>query len=324
MRYPWQKSARQTFESYARAERIPHALLLAGPSGCGKRELAMDLARGLLCLEGAAGGCGHCRSCQLLEGGAHPDYREVTFELRDSGDKLRDVITVKQVRRLIEALYKTTTISPRKVAIIHPAERMNVSAANALLKTLEEPAGDTVLMLVAHDPGRLPATIRSRCQRLSVDIPSREESLAWLLESGQVAREDAQEALAAAAGRPLQAMTLIERGSLDHYRGTVRLLSLLRRGDASDGSAMAQMVEYDPRDLWAWLSLRCAALVRQSLLEAVPGQDVRPLAALQRQADRNRVLAETPLRKDLLLRDWLIQWKNLPATLPLDRQSQEA
>jgi DNA polymerase-3 subunit delta' len=322
--YPWQQAVRQTFESYVEANRIPHALLLAGPSGCGKVELAMDLARGLLCLEGTADGCGGCRSCRLLEGGAHPDYRELTFELMDRGDKLRDVITVNQVRRLIEALYKTTTISPRKVAIIHPAESMNVSAANALLKTLEEPAGDTVLILVTHDPGRLPATIRSRCQRLTVDLPARAGCLDWLLESVQAGREDAEEALAAAAGRPLQARALIESGSLDHYRGAIRVLALLRRGGASDGSALSQMAEYDPQDLWTWLSLRCAALVRRSLLEDVPRRDVKPLVELQRQADRNRVLAATPLRKDLLLRDWLIQWKNLPATLPLDRQVQEA
>lgn len=322
--YPWQQSAHTAFETYLQGGRVPHALLIAGPSGCGKLALARYMARHLLCLRSEPGGCGDCRSCQLFSGGAHPDFREVSFELREKGDKLSDQIRVPQIRRLIETLYKTTTISARKLAIIHPADRMNLSAANALLKTLEEPVGDTVLILVAHDAGRLPATVRSRCQRLSIGLPARQEALDWLMQDARADRRDADEALAAAAGRPLEARALIESGELEHYRGTVRLLSLLRAGSASDGKTLAAIADYDPQNLWTWLSLRCADLVRRSLGEAVPGREVRPLAELQRLADRNRMLAATPVRQDLLLRDWLIQWKNLPATLPLDRQSQEA
>lgn len=324
MTLPWHNDARAAFEAYVEAERVPHALLIAGPSGCGKIDLARHIARQLLCLEGVPGGCGECRSCRLFQGGAHPDYRVVSFEFRDNSEILRDVITVSQIRALIETMYKTTTTSARKLAIIHPAERMNVSAANALLKTLEEPVGDTVLILVAHDAGRLPATVRSRCQRLLVGLPPREQALEWLRQRAGAAPQDAAQALAAAAGRPLEAQALLDSGALEHYRGALRLLELLRTGATSDGKALAAMSDFDPPSLWTWLSLRCADLVRRSLAENVPGDDVRPLAELQRLADRNRMLSATPVRKDFLLRDWLIQWKNLPATLPLDRQTQEA
>lgn len=324
MSYPWHQRAHATFEACVRAGRVPHAVLVAGPSGCGKVALARDIARQLLCLEGAAGGCGNCRSCRQMKGGAHPDFRDISFEINPKTGKLRDVIIVEQIRALIEALYKTTTTSERKVAIIHPAERMTRSAANALLKTLEEPVGDTVLMLVAHDAGRLPATVRSRCQRLAVGLPPRDQALEWLGQSAGAAQQDAEEALAAAAGRPLEARALLESGALEHYRDAVRLLGLLSGGATSDGKALAAMADFDPSSLWTWLSLRCADLVRRSMQHEVPGADIQPLVELQRLADRNRVLTETPVRKDLLLRDWLIQWKNLPATLPLDRQTQEA
>ena len=324
MNLPFHRAAKEAFAAYVREDRVPHAFLVAGPSGCGKLNLAREMARELLCLEGTAGGCGECRSCRLFAGGAHPDFRDITLELREKSEKLSDVIKVQQVRRLIEALYKTTTVSPRKVAVIHPAERMNASAANALLKTLEEPVGETVLILVAHDPSRLPATIRSRCQRLTIPLPDLGQAQEWLVAEQGVERDVAVEALDAAAGRPLEALELVRSGSIDQYHTAMALLDTIRAGHGSDGRATAEMAEIDPEQLWTWLSLRCASAVRKAVSGRVPGEAVRPLTGLQELANRNRLLAATPVRKDLLLRDWLIQWKNLPATLPLDRQTQEA
>lgn len=321
---PWQQEPRRVFQAYLDSDRVPHAILVTGPSGTGKFAFAQAIARELLCLEGKPEGCGSCRSCTWFDGGAHPDFRDITFEVNENTGKLRDVIVVRQIRRMIEALYKTTTVGTRKVALIHPAERMNASAANALLKTLEEPVGETVLILVAHDAGRLPATVRSRCQRLPVTPPARVDALQWLIDTRQAEPDAAELALTAAAGRPLEAQEMLGSETIEHYRGTLRLLSMLRRGTASDGKALAAMAEFDPVNLWTWLSVRCADLVHASLVEGVPGSAVRPLTELQRLADRNRMLTGTPVRQDLLLRDWLIQWKDLPAALPLDRDTQEA
>jgi len=322
--YPWHKEPRGMFEAYLGEDRVPHALLLHGPSGLGKLDLARSIARELLCLEQASGGCGECRSCTVFAGGAHPDFRYITFEINSKTGKLRDVIIVPQIRALIETLYKTTTIGDRKVAIVYPAERMNHSAANALLKTLEEPAGNTVLILVAHDAGRLPATVRSRCQRLMLRLPSRPEAIEWLSQVSDASENDADDALTAAAGSPLDALAMLDGDALENYRGTVKLLAMLRRGVTSDGKALAAMSDFDDESVWTWLSLCCARLLRNALERGASGAQLQALADLQRQADRNRMLTATTVRQDFLLRDWLIQWKDLPVTLPLDQNTQEA
>ena len=324
MMYPWQDSTTAAFRSYTDSGRVPQGLLIWGPSGCGKFDLAHLMARELLCLDDGPGACGECRSCKLLDGGAHPDFREITFEINKDTGKLRDVIRVDQIRALIEALYKTTTISNRKVAIIHPAERMHVSASNALLKTLEEPVGDTVQILVAHDPGRLPATVLSRCQKLHLGLPDPEQAHEWLVTKAGTNSEDAKLALKASAGSPLEALSLIEEGSLESYRDTVRMLVQLRNGSLSAGRATAAMADYDPARLWSWLSLKCVDLLRATLPHTQPGKNLQSLTELQKLADRNRLLVATPVRKDLLLRDWLIQWATVSATMPLGGQSQEA
>jgi DNA polymerase-3 subunit delta' len=322
--YPWHKDPYTAFENYLETGRIPHALLVWGPSGCGKLELGRTIARELLCHTGKAGVCDQCRSCNLFNSGAHPDFREVTLEINPGTGNLRNVITVDQIRTLIEALYKTTTISQRKVAIIQPAESMNVNAANALLKTLEEPVGETVLILVTHDPGRLPATVRSRCQRLHVGAPEPSQALDWLEQAFDASHEDAVMALRASAGRPLEAGAMIEDGGLSQYRDTVRMLAYLGDGSISNGRATAEMADYDPVRLWTWLSLKCADLLRGILKDSLSGPDIQALTKLQRLADRNKLLVATPVRKDLLLRDWLIQWATITATKPLGGQSQEA
>src|SRR5690606_18002126 len=119
---------------------------------------------------------------KLFASGAHPDFRFLSFMTKDKSDDLRTVIVVDQVRELIGSMQLTNGLSPRKVALIQPAEAMNRSAANALLKTLEEPAGEVVLLLVSNDASRLSATIRSRCQALHLRPPAAVEAQQWLQE----------------------------------------------------------------------------------------------------------------------------------------------
>ncbi len=177
MSYPWLAYAGERLARNAEGGRRAHALLVSGPRGLGKVDLALREAAALLCLSGERPACGRCRSCQLMAGGAHPDFRQVTFEVNDKG-QLRSVIAVDQIRDLIASLQLTNSLSALKVAVIHPAEAMNRNAANALLKTLEEPAGDLVLMLVASDDARLPATVRSRCQVIGVRQPDADDARA--------------------------------------------------------------------------------------------------------------------------------------------------
>ena len=326
MSYPWLQAVEAEIAERLQGGRVAHAFLISGPPGTGKAELARRFMASLLCLEGGYPACGACRSCELLQTGAHPDGHVVTFEQHPKKDELRTEIVIDQVRRLTESLQLTNTISRRKAALILPAEAMNSSAANALLKTLEEPPGDATLLLVSHQPNRLPATIRSRCQALHVRLPERQAALAWLEQaaaqsparSSTGAPTEAALALEAAAGSPLIALRMLRQGETRAYRELDATLDTLRTGHCEPAAAMAAVAEIDPAQLWSWLSLRAARETRACLdrdSHNRPGVDpaglARRLADLQREADRNRRLVPTPVRKDLLLQDWLIQWSRL-------------
>lgn len=310
MSYPWLEHVEAEFAARFSGKRLAHAFLLAGPEGTGKSELARRLMSGLLCKENVFPGCGDCRSCSLLESGAHPDGHTVTFEPHPKKEGLRTELVIEQVRRLTESLQLTNTISSRKVALIVPAEAMNRNAANALLKTLEEPPGDAVLLLVAHRPSRLPATIRSRCQVLNVRLPDREVARHWLEETAAAGADEAAAALEATAGSPLAALQMLQDGSIDTYRQALETLEGLRGGRCETAQALADLQDIEPDRLWTWFSLRAASETRAGLDRP---RLARALAELQIEADRNRRLLSTPVRKDLLLRDWLIQWSSLNA-----------
>ena len=306
MIYPWLEAVDDEFSERFRSDRLPHALLLSGPRETGKVALAESFIASLLCQENQHPACGSCRSCQLLKSGAHPDGHTITFEEHPKKPgELRKELVIDQVRKLISALNLTNTFSKRKAALIHPVEAMNTYAVNALLKTLEEPPGETVMILVSHDPARLPATIRSRCQNLQVRPPGSAEALDWVCNASEAGRPEAGAALQAAAGSPLKALRMLRDGSADQYRMVASALNDLGPGGMSPGGAMAALVEVDPELLWSWISLLAAGELKRVIENHGPS---RTLSLLQSEADKNRKLVPTPVRKDFLLQDWLIQW----------------
>ena len=307
MKMAWLEPVRGEFRERLESGRLAHALLLSGPAGTGKLDLALELAAGLLCQQGIWPACGKCRSCELINSGAHPDYRRLSFELNAKGN-IRTEIVIEQVRKLISSLQLTTTISARKVAILHPAEAMNRNAASALLKTLEEPPGDTVMILVSDDPGRLPATIRSRCQNLHVRLPETRLALEWLMENGDYDPLEAESALQAAARSPLRARDMLDDGSTAHYSLVSSTLDDMLRGRCGPGQAVAALADVNPGHLWTWLSLCAAEKIRRNIEVK---RSAKLFAQLQSIADRNRSLLSTQVRKDLLLQDWLIQWAQI-------------
>lgn len=307
--YPWLQGHWTFFMQRLETDKLAHALMIEGPSGVGKTNLARTMVARLLCRENQPRACGQCRSCQLLRGAAHPDY----FNLQpEEGSK---VIKVDQVRDMIGKLDLTTSISERKVAYIHPAEAMNAAAANALLKSLEEPAGNTILILVSDNPGRLPVTIRSRCQSIAVNQPDARLVHDWLEEVSKATPEQVSAAFQAAGGSPLRAAHYLSSPEQDAYAqvrsGLVTLLA--RPGAVSQTSS--QLNELDPVDLWRWLSICTGEVIKSSMtgqsLEWMPANPKlrdRRLLELQRQADINRRMASTQVRGDLLLQEWLINW----------------
>ncbi|MGE4111324.1 MAG: DNA polymerase III subunit delta' [Burkholderiales bacterium] len=207
----------------AQKKRLAHALLVKGPRGIGKQAFGMALAKGLLCENpGPEGGaCGRCTACNWLETGAHPDFRMLAPVTEDAADeqteeggrktKASPWIGIEQVRDLHDFINVSSHRGGRKVVLICPAEALNVNAANALLKNLEEPPPQTHFILVSHRPHRLPRTIVSRCRQLSLREPDPVMALQWLGGHG-VANPEV--ALAQCSGAPLLALAASEGGEL--------------------------------------------------------------------------------------------------------------
>jgi DNA polymerase III subunit delta' len=210
--YPWLEPYRLTVTTALAQGRLPHALLLTGLPGLGKGALADAIVRQLLCTARPldAGPCGSCAACAQINAGSHPDYINVQPEEDAS------VIKVDQIRWLTERLSLSSHQGGYKVAILNPAETMNLNAANSLLKTLEEPSDNTVLVLIAAQPARLPATVRSRCQQVRIDTPDNKVALDWLQAQGH--GEAAQTYLQLAHGAPLEALRQAQLNSIDLRR----------------------------------------------------------------------------------------------------------
>ncbi len=210
---PWHAEPWARLQARRQRGAMPHALLVCGAEGLGKRSFAQRFIHGLLCQQPGDDGqaCGHCRSCLLLAAGTHPDRVALTFGLRKDRTP-RSEIVVDQIRQLSARLAMASQFGGWQVALIDPADAMNAAAANALLKTLEEPATQTLLVLLADAPWRLPQTIRSRCQRVEFKLPPGDEAMTWL-HSRQVS--DPASALAAAGGNPGLAERLHHDGALE-------------------------------------------------------------------------------------------------------------
>jgi len=170
----WLAPLRRALAAQQDQGRLPHGLLFAGSPGAGQAELGTWLAARVLCRTPSDGACGRCADCRLFTAGSHPDFHWVGV-LPDKKD-----ISIDQVRQLSQVLSLRSYRGGAKVAVIAPAEAMNVKAFNAVLKTLEEPPAQTYLVLAANRIDRMPKTVMSRCMRLRLPLPDEPEALAWL------------------------------------------------------------------------------------------------------------------------------------------------
>lgn len=255
---PWQRAALADW--LAQRDRLPHAWLIHGPAGYGKRELGLHFARSLLCEQPRAGeACGACPACHWFVQSQHPDFRlvEPLTEEDDTDKAPPTVVKIEQVRALAEFLQLTSHRHGAKVGVFYPAEAMNTAAANALLKTLEEPPPRTYLLLLSHQPRRLPATLRSRCRALAVPRPSADEAQAWLRAQGST---DPALHLAQAGGAPLRALACADaswqegRRALYAALARPRSLSVVALGARLDAAPRAQRKEV----LRLWCDWLCA------------------------------------------------------------------
>ncbi len=228
---PWLAPTWAKLMAARRSGRVAQALLLAGPVGAGLSELARALTAALLCevAQNPDGACGQCRGCHLHAAGNHPDTREASPQ--EGGRSLG----IDLVRDLNGFVVQTRQLAPHKVVLMESAERLTSNAANAALKILEEPPAGVIWVLTTPTPGRLPVTIRSRCQLWRLGAPTVEEAADWLAGQGH-GSEVVSAAMTRFPGRPLDAarwlsMAAQEREPVESVRPQV--LELLRgRGDA--------------------------------------------------------------------------------------------
>lgn len=316
-RLPWHAAAWRRLGQQLASGRLPHALLLTGPAGTGKGLFARRFAMRLLCSEQGDEACGRCRGCTQFLAGTHPDYHPLTVAEGKSW------IVVDQVRdTLVEGLHLSAQYGARKVAVIDPADRMNRNSFNALLKTLEEPSGDTVLVLVSARPARMAPTVRSRCQRLVLAGPDREMGIAWLKAQGVA---DPGPLLDIAGGAPLAALEMQDSEYLAARTGLISDALAVLAGRGDPGRAAAAWSQLPLALGIGWMQSLIGDLVRVAqvgtsarLVNRDVAQDLQSLAyrldwqSLHRRLDalnEMRALAEAPLNPQLQWEAVMYSWE---------------
>ena len=333
---PWQQRAYDQAVAALDADRLGHGLLICGPAGLGKRAVAERLAQYVLCTQkNDRQPCGECRGCLLYLSRsqrenlelrpdkslshphghpAHPDIVFVGYAWKMTPSPARQLtqIVVDQMRVLSERLSKTPQYGEALIVIIDPAEAMNENACNALLKTLEEPVAGRYLWLVSSQPATLPATIRSRCQRLEFKLPPHDEALDWLRSQGH-SDKDAREALDAARGHPGLADVWLADGGMSLRKAVAADLAKLERGEIE----VIETAQRWSSDEHADLRLRHAAdvvLAQAGDAGLTDAARLHKLATWFDAANRTRDLLRTTVRGDLAMVDLLLAWRGADRT----------
>ena len=327
--YPWQQPQWQRLQTARQQGRLPHALLLTGPQGLGKDRFARLLAQGLLCETPQPDGapCGECRYCRLYQAGNHPDLLSV------GPPEGKQVIAVDQIRALGQFVTLKSQYSGHKVVIINPAEAMNINASNSLLKTLEEPSAQTLLLLVTHQQAQLPATIRSRCQEIRFGIDP-EAARLWL--GQQLAPgADLDLLLALADQAPLKALAMAESGLPAQRQALLEGLEQLATGRLDPVALAAQCnkqgADWSLDCLYSWSAdmIRMKSTggraphsanpdVQGRLLKLTDQVSLKALFRLQDSVREAQQAMERNFNPSLVMETLLIRWQR--ALRPMNRK----
>jgi DNA polymerase-3 subunit delta' len=310
---PWLKDSQQRLRAALVAGHMPHSLLVLSAPGLGAERLANWITALVLCESPGTRPCDACPACRLLRSDSHPDAHIVRLE--DDAQQIK----IDQVRELIDSLTLKSYRGGCKVGVIEGAEALNVNAANAFLKTLEEPSADTVLIMIARPNHRLPATIASRCLRLKVGPPPTDDAIAWL-QANAPGNDAWPAALALAGGAPLLAAQLNAEGLIAIDADMRQSMAELAEG-AVDVTLLAdRWLRSEPGTRIVWLENWITQRVVTSLGAANSHQTAEPVrlpAALLKAKMRGlfelldaardlRRLASTGLNQQLALEALLI------------------
>jgi DNA polymerase-3 subunit delta' len=339
--YPWQNAAwQQVMQLRAR---LPHAILFHGPEGIGKTAFAEHLAQSLLCQAPTVDGqaCGRCDACGWFSQYGHPDYRRVRPEILDEDGSIEaeegsdagegkkaaksaklpsKEIKIDQIRALADFMNISTHRQGMRIVTLYPAEALNTAAANALLKTLEEPPPSTLFLLVSNSLDRLLPTILSRCRKFALAMPLQEEALAWLRQQNL---KDADVWLAEQGGAPLAAHALAQtdaRETMDEFLRQLARPSVdgaLKTAERLQKTPVPELVAWLQRWLYDVFSLKLSGRIRyypryQKELAALAGQaDLSELLRALKAVNERRAIAEHPLSARLFIEDMLLDYSTL-------------
>jgi DNA polymerase-3 subunit delta' len=339
--YPWQQSAWQQLQQLR--ERLPHAILFHGPHGIGKAAFAERFAQSLLCQAPVSDGqpCGQCASCGWFDQYAHPDYRRVRPEVLDGEDGDGDEeaveatetkktgkaskapskeIKIDQIRALSDFMNISTHRHGMRLVVLYPAEALNSAAANALLKTLEEPPPHTVFLLVSHGINRLLPTILSRCRQFAFGMPARDQALQWLRAEGVA---DADLWLAEQGGAPLAAQEQAQSETRETMNEFLRHLAkpsidgALKTADKLQKTPARELVSWLQRWQYDMFSHKLCGTVRYypryaaELGGLAARVEINALLAALKNANDRRAIAEHPLSAKLFIEDMLLDYSAL-------------
>ncbi|WP_245879545.1 DNA polymerase III subunit delta' [Zobellella endophytica] len=325
--YPWLSAHRAQLRALVQGDRLGHALLLKGIDGLGKGWLADELVSMMLCQHTKDAPCRRCHSCQLDAAGNHPDHHEISGNERSIG--------IDAIRQLGQVLGESSCLGHGKVAIIKQADKMTDAAANALLKTLEEPAGETTLILTSSRAERLPLTIRSRCQQWLLPVPEGATVLSWLAGQGLDA---GVAALNINQGSPLRTRDYLASGADGKRLQLLRQFASLHQTPQVLPPLQAGLLEQQVHLQWVQLLLLdatqlslglsgtplrlhdCEPLSR-ALSRLGPERLNRALTGLLQLGQQLQPSSGRPLNAGLQLGRWLHDWLGLwsaPATPRID------
>jgi DNA polymerase III subunit delta' len=328
--YPWQVPQWQFIYQCQQQNRLSHALLLTGMRGVGKQHFAKALCLALLCTHCNQNGyaCDHCHDCHLINSQTHPNF------LLIAADDKASVIKIDQIRQINEFCQQTSLQGVRKVVLINDACAMNHFAANALLKTLEEPPLGTIIILVCEQKSRLPATIISRCQTIIFNRPEALAALNWLEPQVSESQIATHLLLDLSYGAPLLALEYAHQEILALRKSILQALLACSVADGQQ-NITAYAHAWQDHDILLVLNFIVGCLLDMLRLKLKTGANIlnqdysseimqiaRKIAQknLLNYLDfiqnlRRETMVGVNLNKQLLLESLLIRWQNLERAL---------
>lgn len=305
---PWHNPLWLQLLASIQQRRLAHAYLLSGQTGLGKSMFAQALAKTLLCDRRGEAYCGQCKTCQLFDAGSHPDFRQ----LNSVDDK---AIGIDEIREMSRYFSLTRQYGVYKIAVIFQAERLSVAAANALLKTLEEPPAGALLLLVSRQPSLLPITVRSRCQLLRFQVPDPATAQGWLANQLQDPAQ-AEAWLEQAQGAPLTALAMARRP--DEFAQRQSVIDGARQlctGQSDPLTLADSYLKFGAKNalyiLWRWkLGMLKRLMSNQPCADSVLAKQIGARGLLQRLDALGLAVQrlECQVNEQLLLEDILISW----------------